>query len=95
MSNWIERIQNAVEKLHNCHAAHAESVPIHEGFRGRTVWEGVVELFAIENHLQAKRSYAWEVPGPSPDYVAVLEFPPVESPLTAVRVALLSQSRKV
>ena len=90
MITRIERIQNAVEKLHNCRAKHVESVPVHEAFNGVTVWEGVVEVFDIAGHPKAKRCYGWEVPGPPIDWVAVLEMPPVDSPLTAVRVAMLS-----
>lgn len=92
MSERIERIRKAVEQLHNCRATHLESVPVREAFKGQTVWEGVVETFSINGHPKAKRCYGWEIPGPKPDYVAVLGLPPVESALTAVRVALLSRA---
>lgn len=93
MSERIQRIRQAVEKLHGCQAVHVASVPVHEAFRGQTIWEGVVETFDLTGHPKAKRAYGWEIPGPKPDWVAVLEIPPVTSPLTAVRAALVAQSK--
>jgi hypothetical protein len=94
VSTRIERIQNAVEKMHGGRATHSKSVPVNEVFQGKTVWEGVVEIFDLEFHPKANRCYAWEIPGENPDYVAVLEIPPVDSPVTAVRAAVVSQSKR-
>ena len=94
MSERIERIRVALEKMHGAKAVHVSSMPVREVFRGEPVWEGVVEAFDLIGHAKAKRAYAWEVPGPKPDYVGVLEIPPVTSPQTAVKVYVASLDKR-
>ena len=66
-----------------------------EEFRGQTVWDGVVELFELTGHPQAKRCYAWSfIDNGEPRYVAVLELPPVNSPRAAVQAAIASGQQK-
>jgi hypothetical protein len=36
-----------------------ESVSVKEVFEGETAWQGVVEVFALEDHPTAKLCYAW------------------------------------
>lgn len=70
------------------------STPIRETFRGQTVWEGVVESFELTGHAKAKRCYAWSYQDKGEtQYVITLEIPPVESPITAVRVAIVADVR--
>lgn len=87
------RLQVAVSQLHNCGAVWRETVPVHEVFRGETVWQGDVEVFDLYNHQKAKRAYAWSHREGKNDegerFVAVLEIPPVESAVTAVRVQIV------
>lgn len=91
MTERIVNIQKAVGKAAECPATHLESVAVVEGFRGQTIWEGVVEIFALDGHAKAKRAYGWQ----SGDrFVAVLEIPPVDSPNTAVRAAIASGQQK-
>ncbi len=85
-------------QLHNCGATWRESAPVHEVFRGETVWKGEVEVFDLTDHPKAKRAYGWSHPD-GPDnkterFVAVLEIPPVVSPVTAVRAAIRASSKK-
>jgi hypothetical protein len=84
--------------LHNCGATWRESVPVHEVFRGETVWQGDVEVFDLTNHPKAKRAYAWGhldgVKDERTRFVAVLEIPPVESAVTAVRVQIVKDTKK-
>ena len=95
---YIERIKLAVEHLHNCGAVHRNSVPVHEVFRGQTVWKGYVEVFDLTNHPKAKRAYAWSHCDGKGDqderFIAVLEIPPVNSPQTAVKVAIVAEAKK-
>ena len=87
----------AVEHLHGCRADHAETVTVHEVFRGETVWKGHVEVFNLTEHPKAKRCYAWShIHGKGDDderFVAVLETPPVESAVTAVRVQIVKDAK--
>jgi hypothetical protein len=94
VSPRIERIQHAVEAMHNCRATHAKSVPVNETFEGAPVWQGVVEVFDIDHPMNIKRCYAWSFMERGVEqYVAVLEKPPVDSPVTAVRAAIVAQSK--
>jgi len=86
-----------IHQLHGCDSKHVETVPVHEVFRGKTVWQGDVEVFDLIGHPKAKRCFAWShMEGPDDTgerFVAVLEIPPVESPETAVRAAILSDEQ--
>jgi hypothetical protein len=91
----IANIQKAVEKAAECSATHLESSAVVEGFREQTIWEGVVEIFALEGHAKAKRAYGWQTGhGADVQFTAVLEIPPVDSPNTAVRAAIASKARE-
>ena len=95
MSDRLEDVRQAVELMHGCKAKHEKSIPLVEMFGEATVWEGVVESFAITGHPKATRCYAWSfLDGNEPRYIAVLEIPPVISPQTAVRAAIASGQQK-
>jgi hypothetical protein len=94
MSLRIEDLRLAVEVMHHCKASHESSTPILETFRNQTVWEGVVESFALTGHPKAKRCYAWSFKKDGEtQYVTALEIPPVESPITAVRAAIMADAK--
>jgi hypothetical protein len=64
-------------------------------FRGEVAWDGIVETFDIEGHSKAKRCYAWSfLENGEPQYTTVLEIPPVDSPQSAVKVAIAAKARK-
>jgi len=95
MSDRIEQLRIAVETMHHCKASHEASTPILEMFRDQTVWEGVVESFALIGHPRAKRCYAWSYQRDGQtQYVTALAMPPVESPITAVRAAIMAEAKK-
>ena len=95
---YIENLRAVIGKLHGCGSKHVESVPVHEVFRGQTVWDGVVEVFDLIGHPKAKRAYGWSHPDGPDDkgerFVTVLELPPVVDPKTAVQVSILSDIKK-
>ena len=95
---YLSRLQVAIMQLHNCSATWRESVAVHEVFRGQTVWKGDVEVFDLQGHPKAKRCYGWSHPenddGTGERFVAVLEIPPVESAVTAVRTSIVADSKK-
>jgi hypothetical protein len=96
--DYIARVQVAVSQLHNCGATWRETVPVHEVFRGQTVWQGEVEVFDLSGHAKAKHAYAWSHREGENDegerFVAVLEIPPVESAVTAVRASIIADKKK-
>jgi hypothetical protein len=89
----IERLARAIKDLHGFSSTHVQSVPIHETFKGKTVWEGVVEVFQIHHHKRAGFAYAWSYRDDDgkEHHVAVLGIPPVNSPQDAVRAYVASQ----
>jgi hypothetical protein len=93
--DYIEEIQAAILKLHGCTSTYVESVPVHEEFQGETVWQGEVEVFDLDGHPKAKRAYGWGHASGEDDqarrYVTVLELPPVNSPQTAVKAAIMQE----
>jgi hypothetical protein len=94
VSDRIEGLKEAVEKIHDCKARHVVSNTVMEFFREEVAWEGLVETFEIEGHPRAKRCYAWSfTENGEPKYTTVLEISPVNSPESAVKVALAAQSR--
>jgi len=96
--DYIAQVQVAVQHLHKCGATWCETVPVHEVFRGKTVWQGDVEVFDLTGHPKAKRCYAWSHLDGKHDertrFVAVLEIPPVKSAKTAVQVQIVSDFKK-
>jgi hypothetical protein len=96
--DYLARVQVAVSQLHNCGASYRETVPVHEVFRGQTVWQGEVEVFDLTGHPKAKRAYAWSHREGKNDegerFVAVLEIPPVENAVTAVRASIVADAKK-
>ena len=96
--DYLDKLAVAVSQLHNCAAVWRETVPVHEVFQGQTVWQGEVEVFDLTNHPKAKRAYAWShVHGAQDEqerFVAVLEIPPVESAVTAVRASIMADRQK-
>ena len=89
MSERIDELSKAVETNHNCKATYLGSVQVTEMDGLRKVWNGVVEIFQLSGHLEAKICYGWrDFDGHDVACVTVLEIPPVISPQAAVRAAI-------
>ena len=81
--------------MHGCDSRHVESVAVVEPFEGKIAWQGTVEVFDLIGHPKAKRAYGWTYR--DEDHVrsiAVLGIPPVDSPESAVKVAIASKGRR-
>lgn len=95
--NYIEAIKDAIRHTHGCESRHIKSVLVDEQVKGQTVWVGVVEVFELIDHPEAKICYGWgHQTGDKNEkirYVTVLEIPPIDSPLAAVRVSIISDSK--
>jgi hypothetical protein len=70
-----------------------ESAPVHEVFRGKTVWQGNVEVFTLTGHPKAKRCYGWSFGEPE-QFISILELPPVDSAQAAVKVGIAYQVKQ-
>jgi len=94
--DYIDELQDVIKRLYGSEATHVESVPIKETFQGKTVWEGVVEVFDLKGNTKTTRAYAWayETDNPKkPRHVVVLHFGTVTSPLLAVRAAIVEEMK--
>jgi hypothetical protein len=93
----IEELREAIHKLHGVKATHVESVPVKEVFEGKTVWDGIVEVFHLEGHPKTDTAYAWlhdtGEPGKPFRHVTVLRIHPALTPLTAVRTFIVQEFR--
>jgi hypothetical protein len=94
MSDYIAEIQSVFLKLHGCEASYVETVPVVEEFQGKTIFQGDVEVFDLTGHPKARRGYGWgytTTEGGGRRYFTVLDLPPVNSPQTAVKAAIMSE----
>jgi hypothetical protein len=85
----VDALRDAIKHMHGVDSRWLESVPVKEIFQGAVVWDGEVQVFELVGH-KAKRAYAWShaTEGAKRKFYAVLELPPVDSAVTAVRVAI-------
>jgi hypothetical protein len=97
--SYIQELREVIKRLHGADATHVESVPVKETFKGRTVWDGIVEVFDLHNHPKANRVYAWAHETDDPDkpvrHVTILHLPPVKSAHDAVKVAIAQEIRSL
>ena len=97
--SYIEELKDTIRRVHGTESTHIESVPVKETHEGKTVWEGIVEIFELHGHPKATHAYAWaheaDELGKFKRHVAVLKIPPVVSPETAVRAAIVQEYRNL
>lgn len=88
----IPALVEAIRHLHGLEAIWMESVPVHEQHDGKTVWEGEVQVFAVE-HPKTSRVYAWshESDNGKRRFHAVLGITPVDGAVAAVKVAVVGE----
>lgn len=85
--SYIEELQEVIRRLHGVDSHHVESVPVKETLHGRTIWEGIVEVFELHGHPTAPKVYAWarSADGPKKRHVTVLHVGPITSAVRAVQ----------
>ena len=75
-----------------------KAVPVKESLRNETVWEGIVQIFALKGHPAARRCYAWsyitDKKTGKRKFFAILHQGSVDSPQTALHVAIVAEYRK-
>jgi hypothetical protein len=95
--NYDAELEDAIRRLHGVETKHIESVPVKETFQGKTVWEGIVEVFELFGHPKAPKVYAWSHDTNDPKnprrHVTVLHIAPVTSPEAAVRAHIIQEYR--
>jgi hypothetical protein len=95
--SYLDELRDAIQAMHGAKATHRESVPVKEVFQGKTVWDGIVEVFDLHGHPKANTAYAWshetDDPATPTRHVSVLHIPPAVSPITAVRAFIVQEFR--
>jgi|HubBroStandDraft_3_1064219.scaffolds.fasta_scaffold462802_2 hypothetical protein len=73
------------------------ALPVKETFQGKTVWEGTVHVFDLEEHPRATRAYALShlvgETGERRRFFAVLHLGRIRSPVDAVRAAIVPENK--
>lgn len=93
-----DQLPEAVEHMHGGKATLAQTVPVRETFEGATVWEGVVHVFDLAGRPTATRAYAWSsaIEGSEKRrFFAVLHTKRINSPIEAVRAAIVAEHRRL
>jgi hypothetical protein len=93
-----DELREAVERMHGGTATLAQSVPVRETFEGKPVWEGLVHVFDLAGHPAATRAYAWSSPIEGITkrrFFAVLHTARINSPIEAVRAAIVAENRSM
>jgi hypothetical protein len=49
-SEYIQELQDVIRRIHGAESEHVESLLVKEAFQGKSVWEGVVEVFTLTGH---------------------------------------------
>lgn len=93
----VGELKTAVESQHHCRASLAYVEPVSEEFGGELVWEGLVHVFDVQGHPKANQAFAWSSPiegSIKRRFFAVLNLPPINTPLDAVRAAIVATHRE-
>ena len=91
-----DQLKQAVEGQHGGTAELLAVEPVKEVFNGKTVWEGEVHVFDLEDHPKPTRAYAWSSPIEGTErrrFYAVLHLGGIHSPLDAVRAAIVAKRK--
>src|SRR4051794_11824179 len=95
-STEASQLREAIERTHGGTATLVQAVPVRETFQGQPVWEGVVHVFDLAGHPTATRAYAWSSPiegSTKRRFFAALHTDRINSPLQAVRAAIVAEQR--
>jgi hypothetical protein len=94
---YIEELQDVIKTLHGVDSVHLMSVPVHQRLEGKTVWNGMVEVFGLVGHESARTVYAWtqhtDLADKPKRHVTVLGVGPLSSAADAVRVFTVQDIR--
>jgi len=90
------RLKAAIERQHGgrAHLAYIDALPTTR--YARSLCEGIVFVFDLEGHPEAKQAYGWTSPignGDERPFHVVLQVPPITSVQDAVRSVTLAGSQ--
>jgi hypothetical protein len=95
--HYFAQLVAAIQQLHNVESRHLETVQVKETFRGKTVWEGAVEVFELVDYPKAQVCYAWkyhDIEANTERIAAIPGLRLIKSPADAVRTFIMAENRK-
>ena len=93
MSEYLDNLRDSVTALHGCGCSHLSTSRVVEWFESQKVFDGPIETFKLSGHPEVTKAFAWAFHnGTEPQYVAVLNLPPINDPSDAVRAAIASKT---
>lgn len=91
MNEYLQNLKEAITAMHGCDCSHVSTHKVIETMNGNLIWSGDVESFNLHNHTTATQAFAWAWEQDSePNYIAVLNIPPINDPLDAVKAVIAS-----
>lgn len=93
-SEYLWNLAEAISRMHDCSASHAETVRVIERVAAETAFDGDVEIFDLAGHSKATQAFgwAWKDDAGEIQYIGILNVPPIDSPREAVQAAIASGS---
>lgn len=90
-----DELKKAVQHQLGCKAWFKQAVPVREVHDGQTVWDGVVHVFDLDYHGDVTWAYAWsyELADGKRRFFVVEHKGPIDSPVQAVRAAIVAEQR--
>lgn len=89
-------LKRVIESQHGGTGAFVQSVRVVKPATAKDQWDGLVHVFDLRGHAQAKRAYAWAAPikgSTAPRYFAVLQQGKIKTPIDAVKAAAAAIER--
>ena len=86
----LPEFEKAILATHGARAQLRSRSVVRELFKGEIAWEGEVLVFELQDHPTATKCYAWSVDG---SVTAVLHEGPIDSPIAAIRAAIVAEHR--
>ena len=87
---YANQLKRLIETQHGAKSTFVKSVRIHRASEGQANWDGMVHVFDLNGHPNAKRAFAWSSPisgSSGPRFFAVLQMGAITTPIQAVKAA--------
>lgn len=89
--DYINPLRDAIRRSHECASTHVDSVHVELNYKGKPAWDGIVEVFDLHKHPEAKQAFAWGyINGDRMKYISILGIYPVKDAWDAVYAAIIS-----
>ena len=83
------KLRQVIQIQHGVASTFVKSVQVHRAGREKTDWDGLVHVFDLKDHPDARSAFAWtsRFAGGQPRFFAVLRSSQINTPTQAVKAA--------